>query len=69
MKRISVVLVLLLSVALNTEAQKLEMQPSTKLYGYKNSDGGWQIAPQFAYAFDFQGHFKRFAPIGRKRES
>jgi hypothetical protein len=39
------------------------MQSSTKLYGYRNSDGGWQIAPQFQYAYEFQGHFKRFAVV------
>ncbi len=63
MKKISLLLALVAAFAWSADAQKLEMQSSTKLYGYKNADGAWQIAPQFAYAFEFQGHFKRFAVV------
>ena len=63
MKRATILLIMALVALWNADAQKLEMQSSTKLYGYKNADGGWQIAPQFQYAFDFEGHFKRFAVV------
>lgn len=63
MKRVFCFLILAFVALLTIDAQKLEIQPSTKLYGYKNSEGAWQIAPQFAYAFPFQGHFKRFAVV------
>ena len=63
MKRLLLLLTAAMLVALNADAQKLEMNTSNKLYGYKNSDGGWQIAPQFQYAFEFQGHFKRYAVV------
>lgn len=63
MRRAFCLLLLALSFTLNINSQSLSIQPSTKLYGYKNSDGGWQIAPQFQYAFEFQGHFKRFAVV------
>ncbi len=61
--RIHLFFIMMLGLCCGIEAQTLSMQPSTKLYGYKNSDGGWQIAPQYAYAFPFQGHFKRFAVV------
>ncbi|MBO4307508.1 MAG: WG repeat-containing protein [Bacteroidales bacterium] len=63
MKRVTILLLTIVVLIGNIEAQKLTMQPSTKLYGYKNAEGGWQIAPQFQYAFEFQGHFKRFAVV------
>lgn len=63
MRRTILILSALLALCLTTEAQTLAMQSSTRLYGYKNSEGAWMIAPQFAYAFDFQGHFKRFAVV------
>ena len=63
MKKFFLLPFLALFFILDTNAQTLTMQPSTKLYGYKNSDGGWQIAPQFQYAYAFQGHFRRFAVV------
>ncbi|MCR4828479.1 MAG: WG repeat-containing protein [Bacteroidales bacterium] len=63
MKRYILAIIVLAMAAGSVEAQKLAINPGTKLYGYKNSDGGWQIAPQFAYAYEFQGHFKRFAVV------
>ena len=67
MKKLFLLPFLALFFILDTNAQTLTIQPSTKLYGYKNSDGGWQIAPQFQYAYAFQGHFRRFAVVKQDR--
>ena len=67
MKRFLLLVSMAVVCAWNVDAQTLAMNGSTKLYGYKNSDGGWQIAPQFQYAYDFQGHFKRFAVVKSDR--
>lgn len=48
-------------------AQTLTQDSHSKLYGYKNSQGAWQIAPQFQYAYPFQGHFKTFAVVKHDR--
>ena len=63
MKRLFLLIALAAFVAINADAQKLAMNASTKTYGYKNNEGAWMIAPQFQYAFEFQGHFKRFAVV------
>jgi hypothetical protein len=63
MKRYIVFFLMVLSFGISALAQTLVMDSSTKLYGYKNNDGAWQIAPQFGYAYAFQGHFKRFAVV------
>lgn len=63
MKRFLVVLLVVVAAMGSSDAQTLVMNPSNMLYGYKNSDGGWQIAPQFQDAHEFQGHFKRFAVV------
>lgn len=63
MKRLFLLITLVAFVAINADAQKLAMNASTKTYGYKNNEGAWMIAPQFQYAFEFQGHFKRFAVV------
>ncbi|MDY5969250.1 MAG: WG repeat-containing protein [Bacteroidales bacterium] len=63
MKRYSILLLFFTLLATDVFAQKLVQDPNNKLYGYKNSDGGWQIAPQFGDAHPFQGRFKRFAVV------
>ncbi len=62
MKRL-IIFVLTVLLSVGAMAQTLVQDNSSKLYGYKNSEGGWQIAPQFGYAFPFEGHFKRFAVV------
>ncbi len=63
MKQVTILLLLVASIVFSANSQTLTMNTSTKQYGYKNSEGGWQIAPQFQYAYAFQGHFKRFAVV------
>ena len=63
MKRYIILFLMLLSFGTGAVAQSLVMDASTKLYGYRNSDGAWQLAPQFGYAYPFEGHFKRFAVV------
>ena len=63
MKRFLVALLFALAVVGSADAQTLAKNSSNMLYGYKNSDGAWQIAPQFQDAHPFQGHFKRFAVV------
>lgn len=67
MKRQALLFLLLACCSISTVAQTLVQDGSNKLYGYKNSDGKWQIAPQFGYAYPFQGHFKRFAVVEQDR--
>lgn len=63
MKRLTIFILLTFALCGGAFAQTLSMDKSTKLYGYKNSDGAWQIAPQFQYAYPFEGKFKRFAVV------
>ncbi|MCF0212445.1 MAG: WG repeat-containing protein, partial [Bacteroidales bacterium] len=63
MKRLTIFILLLFAVCGGMMAQSLSQDKSTKLYGYRNAEGGWQIAPQYQYAYPFQGHFKRFAVV------
>lgn len=63
MKRVTIFITLLLAVTSSAFAQTLTLDKSTKLYGYKNNEGGWQIAPQYGTAYAFQGKFKRFAVV------
>lgn len=67
MKRIVLLLIVALFATEGVKAQTLAMDTHNKLYGYKNSDGGWVIAPQFDYAYPFQGKFKRFAVVRQNR--
>lgn len=63
MKRLTILILLTFAVVSSALAQTLTMEKSSKLYGYKDPQGAWMIAPQFQYAFSFQGHFKRFAVV------
>ncbi len=62
MKRL-IIFVLTVLLSVGAMAQTLVQDNSSKLYGFKNSEGGWQIAPQFGFAYPFEGHFKRFAVV------
>lgn len=53
----------MLLAALTGTAQTLSQDDASKLYGYKNSDGAWQIAPQFQYAYPFEAGRKIFAVV------
>ena len=46
-----------------SEAQTLFQDDASKLYGYKNSDGSWLIAPQYQYAYPFEKGRKIFAVV------
>lgn len=63
MKRLTILILLAFAISCTLSAQTLTRDNHTRLYGYKNTDGGWQIAPQFQYAYPFQGHFKKFAVV------
>lgn len=63
MKRLTIFIILLFAFVGGSVAQTLSQDKSSKLFGYRNDKGGWQIAPQFGTAFDFQGKFKRFAVV------
>lgn len=63
MKRLTILILLTFAVLGSVSAQTLTLDKSTKLYGYKNTEGGWQIAPQYQYAYEFEGKFKRFAVV------
>ena len=63
MKKLTIFILLTFAVLGTLSAQTLTRDKFTRLYGYKNADGGWQIAPQFSDAHSFQGHFKRFAVV------
>lgn len=63
MKRLTILILLTFTLIGGTMAQTLSQEKSSRLYGYKNAEGGWQIAPQFSHANPFQGHFKKFAVV------
>lgn len=63
MRKLAIFMLIMVTFIGGGIAQKLTMDDYSKLYGYKNSDGSWLIAPQYQYAYDFEGHFKRFAVV------
>ncbi|MBQ9638607.1 MAG: WG repeat-containing protein [Bacteroidales bacterium] len=67
MNRSAWVVLLFIAMGVSSVAQTLAINTSNKLYGYRNSDGGWEIAPQYQYAYPFEGHFKRFAVVKQDR--
>lgn len=62
-------LILLFAIALmgSLAAQDLALDGASQLYGYKNSNGAWCIAPQYQYAYPFQGKQRPFAVVKYER--
>lgn len=63
MKRILVFGLLLIALIGSAVAQKLAMDNAGKLYGYKNEDGSWKIAPIYQYAYEFQSGVRKYAVV------
>lgn len=63
MKRLSLLILTMFALSGVAFGQTLSLENSSKLYGYRNADGSWVIAPRYQYAYPFQGHFKRYAVV------
>lgn len=63
MKRLTLLVITLIGLVNISTAQTLAQDSHSKLYGYKNALGAWQIAPQYQYAYAFEGKAKKFAVV------
>lgn len=63
MKRYLTIIMVLCALTCSTLAQTLAFDDVSMLYGYKNSNGAWQIAPQYQVAFAFQHQTRKFAVV------
>ena len=63
MKKYLLLLVLLPLWTTQMTAQTLAEDPDSKKFGYKNSQGTWQIAPRYQRAFEFQGFNRKYAVV------
>lgn len=61
-KTASLILTLLSSLCL-AQAQELDIDPSSRLYGYRNDDGSWKIAPKYQKATAFTSGARRYAIV------
>lgn len=67
MKKFVILLAFTAIFAAAADAQRVAVDGSSQLYGYKNENGGWCINPQFQYAYGFQGGVRRFAVVKQGR--
>ena len=63
MKKYIFLLTTLCMLTGNALAQTLAFDDINMLYGYKNSNGIWQIAPKYQVAFAFQHQERKFAVV------
>ena len=63
MKKSILLLILLPLWMTQMTAQTLAEDPDSKKFGYKNSQGTWQIAPRYQRAFEFQGFNRKYAVV------
>lgn len=63
MKKLTLLIVMLFTLAAGAMAQTAVLDTHSQLWGYKNSDGSWKIRPQYQKANPFQGGNKKFAVV------
>ena len=63
MKRYIFILTTLCMLTGSALAQTLAFDDIGMKYGYKNSNGTWQIAPKYQVAFAFQHQDRKFAVV------
>lgn len=63
MKKLIIAALALTLAGLACQAQTLKQDEVSKLYGYVNSNGAWQIQPEYQYAYPFEKGRKIFAVV------